>query len=44
MPMRDSLIARSMSRVVEASKGWITSKRGSGEVISASCLSFIELP
>jgi len=33
-----------MSCTVEASKGWITSMRGSGAVIMASCLSFMLLP
>ena len=44
IPSFDSLIARSMSFVVCASKGWITSIRGSGAEITASCFSFICVP
>jgi len=44
IPIFDSLSALSMSCTVPASKGWTTSKRGSGVVIKASCFNFMADP
>ena len=44
MPIFDSLMAFSIGFIVEASKGWMTMSRGSGVLISASCLSYMTEP
>ena len=43
-PSLHSRIARSMSRVVEGSKGWTMSMRGSGVLMTARLLSLLTAP